>query len=63
MKSWYSKENGWVYEKPDDWMVPKKTSDGNNVFIGDSVRVYHKNKKTWNNNRKNNRNKTRSLWI
>lgn len=45
MKPWYSKENGWVYEKPADWMVPKKTSNGNDVFIGDSVRVYHKNKK------------------
>lgn len=41
-KTWYSKTKGWVTEKPDDWRVPHKTSNGTDVFIGDSVRVYHK---------------------
>lgn len=43
-KTWYSKTKGWVEEKPDDWRIPKKTSNGTDVFIGDSVRVYHHGK-------------------
>ena len=43
-KTWYSKTKGWVEEKPDDWRIPKKTSNGTDVFIGDSVRVYNHGK-------------------
>jgi len=40
MKQWYSKIHGLVNEKPEDWKIDKKTIDGQDVFIGDKVRVY-----------------------
>lgn len=44
MKTWYSKHNGWTSKKPNDWLVPKKTSDNKDVYIGDYVIVYRNGK-------------------
>lgn len=39
-KTWKSKSKGLVSKKPADYMVDKKTVDGQEVFIGDRVRVF-----------------------
>lgn len=39
-KIWKSKSKGLVSKKPADYMVNKKTVDGQEVFIGDKVRVF-----------------------
>lgn len=39
-KIWKSKSKGLVSKKPADYMVDKKTVDGQEVFIGDKVRVF-----------------------
>ena len=39
-KTWKSKTKGLVSKKPADYMVDKKTVDGQEVFIGDKVRVF-----------------------
>ena len=39
-KTWKSKSKGLVSKKPEDYMVDKKTAEGQEVFIGDRVRVF-----------------------
>ena len=39
-KTWKSKSKGLVSKKPEDYMVDKKTVDGQEVFNGDKVWVF-----------------------